>query len=161
MEFPTGYEPKERSIPLYNRDGMHGQALIELRIPVEITTPIFKVLDHEYVPPSTADRKSEGTPSFLLATELSQVKLQASSSRQSAVFRSAVVSDCNSTLAGRIHNCLSTWILVQASLRGRDKGPPTAVLTTQACSTHESYASTAWSGRRREQVCGRSAEASC
>jgi hypothetical protein len=106
---------------------MHGQALIELRIPVEITTPIFKVLDHEYVPPSTADRKTEGTPPFLLATELSQVKLQASSSRQSAVFRSAVVSDCNSTLAGRIHNCLSTWILVQASLRGRDKGPPTVV----------------------------------
>ena len=102
--------------------------------------------------------KSEGTPSFLLATELSQVKLQASSSRQSAVFRSAVVSDCNSTLAGRIHNCLSTWILVQASLRGRDKGPPT-VLTTQACSTHESCTSTAWSGGRREQVCGRRAEA--
>ena len=25
LEFPTGYEPKDSSTPLYNRDGMHGQ----------------------------------------------------------------------------------------------------------------------------------------
>ena len=81
LEFPTGYEPKERNAPLYSRVGMHGQTSFLRRTDLLSSSLRARVNQELLTSPTIGDVRMgypRGTP---LLSELSQVKHQAASSQ--------------------------------------------------------------------------------